>query len=64
MIKNALVQVKVDYYYTCNGVQARNELTMVVGQDPNKRPPEDFVLNYLRRRHPGCDIEIISMDWL
>ena len=64
MIENKLVQAKVDYYYTCDGVQNRNTMTIVVGQNPNKVPSEEVVLNYLQRKHANCTIEIISLEWI
>ena len=64
MIENKLVEAKVDYNYTCNGVTTRNTITMVVGQNPNKIPSVDFILNYLKRRHADCEIEIINVEWL
>lgn len=54
---------RVDYYYSFRGSRTRTQLGISVSQHLNGATTESSVLNYLRRKHPGCEIELMSVDW-
>lgn len=54
---------KVDYYYVRSGTRARTTSTLSVSQHLHGATTENAVLNYLRQRHPGYEITLMSVDW-
>lgn len=55
---------KANYYYVKNGSRCRTSITGSVSQHLHGATTESAVLNYLRRMHPGCEIELMSLDWI
>lgn len=56
-------RVRVDYYYLKNGSRTRTQTTLHVVYNLNQGTTDFAVMNYLRKRHPGCEIELLSTDW-
>ena len=54
---------KVDYYYSKNGARTRTTMTGSVSQHLQGATTESAVLNYLRNKHPGYEILLMSLDW-
>lgn len=54
---------KVDYYYEKKGSRARTSATLSVSQHLHLATTESAVMGYLRARHPGCEITLMSLDW-
>lgn len=59
-----LKRFSVDYIYqTATGGPHRTQLISTNTQLPNLATSETAVLAWLRKRHVGCEITIISLDW-
>lgn len=56
---------RADYYYQKPGVAAktRTQITGSVSQHLHGATTESAVLNYLRGKHPGYEILLMSLDW-
>ena len=56
---------RVDYYYQKPGVgsRTRTQLTGSVSQHLRGATTEKAVLHYLREKHPGYEILLMSVDW-
>lgn len=54
---------RADYYYSKNGSRTRTQLMGSVSQHLQGATTESAVLSYLRRKHPGYDIDLMSLDW-
>lgn len=57
---------KAQYFYgTPNGSRTLSQLMSNVSQlsSPSART-ESAVLAYLRKRHPGLEIELVSVEWV
>lgn len=55
---------KADYYYSRpKGSRTRTTLTGSVSQHLQGATTESAVLNYLRRQHPGYEIELMTLEW-
>ncbi len=56
---------RADYYYQKPGVGAktRTQITGSVSQHLHGATTESAVLNYLRAKHPGYEILLMSLDW-
>ncbi len=56
---------RADYYYQKPGVAAktRTQITGSVSQHLHGATTESAVLNYLRAKHPGYEILLMSLDW-
>jgi len=57
---------RVDYYYKMNGSSgrgARTQLSGSVGQNLNGGTTESAVLEWLRKRHSGCEITLMKVEW-
>ena len=56
---------RVDYYYQKPGVgsRTRTQLTGSVSQHLRGATTENAVLHYLREKHPGYEILLMSVDW-
>jgi hypothetical protein len=55
-----------DYYYTKEGGVGgtRTHLRGSVSQHLRGGSTESAVMSYLRSKHPGHDIELMSLDWI
>ena len=62
-MSNKPTQAKIDYYHIMNGSRGRTTSIISVSQHLNGATTESAVLNYLRRMHPGEEIELMSVDW-
>lgn len=54
---------RADYYYSRNLSRTRTQLTGSVSQHLNGATTESAVLSYLRRKHPGYEIDLMSLEW-
>lgn len=63
MSDNKPTSVSVNYYYSKNGAKTRSQATLSVSQNLNQGTTESAVLNYLRNRHSGYEIELLSLEW-
>lgn len=54
---------RADYYYIKNGSRTRTQLHGSVSQHLQGATTESSVLNYLRKKHPGYEIELMSLEW-
>lgn len=63
MTSNKVTACRVDYYYGKGGARTRCQLGISVWQHLNGATTENSVLNYLRKKHPGYEIELMSIDW-
>lgn len=63
MSDNKPTMVRADYYYVRNGTRTRTQTTLSVSQNLNQGTTENAVLNYLRKHHSGCEIELLHLDW-
>lgn len=52
-----------DYYYSKGGSRTRTTLAGSVSQHLHGATTESSVLNYLRKKHPGYEIELMRLDW-
>jgi hypothetical protein len=55
---------RVDYYYERNGARTRTKRTLSVVYNLRQARSETAVLAYLRQHHPGCEITIMSLEWV
>jgi len=59
-----LKRFSVDYIFqTKTGGPHRTQLVSTNMQLPNLASSETAVLAWLRKRHTGCEITIVSLDW-
>lgn len=63
MSNNQSTQVRVDYYYMRNGSRTRTQRTLSTVYNLHQARSETAILRYLREQHPGCEIEIMSLEW-
>jgi hypothetical protein len=56
---------RADYYYQKPGIgsKSRTQITGSVSQHLHSATTESAVLNYLRSKHPGYEIILMSLDW-
>ncbi len=56
---------RADYYYQKIGSAARTRTGHVgsVSQHLHGATTESAVLEYLRKKHPGYDISLMSLEW-
>ena len=54
-----------DYYYQKPGVgsRTRTKITGNVSQHLQGATTESAVLAYLRKKHPGHEVTLMSLDW-
>lgn len=55
---------RVDYYYEHNGSRGRTQLNGSVMQHLHGATTETAVLSYLRKKHPGCEITMMNLEWM
>lgn len=54
---------RADYYYRKGTIRTRTQLTGSVSQHLEGATTESAVVNYLRRKHQGYDIDLMQLDW-
>lgn len=54
---------KADYYYIKNGSRGRTGISGYIGQHLGGAETESAVLNYLKKRHPGAEIELMKVEF-
>jgi hypothetical protein len=56
---------RADYYYKHTGSRSstRTQITGSVSQHLNGATTENAVVAYLRRKHPGHGILLMSLEW-
>ena len=57
---------RADYYYKKKGAPGRGVRTQITGSSSGHlkgASTESAVINYLRSRHPGHDIELMTLEW-
>lgn len=54
---------RVDYYYSKGLSKTRTQLTGSVSQHLHNARTESAVMSYLRSKHPGYDIYLMSLEW-
>jgi hypothetical protein len=62
-MSNKPTYYRADYYYSKNGSRSRTQISGLVSQHLNGATTESAVLNYLRHKHSGYEIELMSLDW-
>ena len=62
---NSRKRFKVDYTYgkSSGGSQHRTQLVSSNVQLPMMATSETAVLGWLKKKHIGCEITIIALDW-
>ena len=61
-----VTKYRADYYYKQSGTSGRGGRTQISGsvmQHLQGASTESAVLNYLRKKHAGCEIELMRLDW-
>jgi hypothetical protein len=54
---------KADYYYSKGSSRTRTSISGYVSQHLHGATTESAVVNYLRSKHPGYEISLMSLDW-
>ena len=57
---------RADYYYKKPGMGGRGTRTQISGpvsQHLAGGTTENAVLAYLRKKHPGCEITLMGLEW-
>ena len=63
MTSNRPSSYRADYYYVKGGSRTRTQLHGSVSQHLHGATTESSVLNYLRKKHPGHEIELMTLEW-
>lgn len=54
---------RVDYYYSKGTSRTRTQLTGSVSQHLHGATTESAVMSYLRSKHHGYEIYLMSLEW-
>lgn len=54
---------RADYYYGKGLSRTRTQLTGSVSQHLQGATTESAVMSYLRKKHPGYEIDLMSLEW-
>lgn len=54
---------RADYYYSKGLNRTRTQLTGSVSQHLHGATTESAVMSYLRKKHQGYDIYLMSLEW-
>lgn len=54
---------RADYYYSKGLSRTRTQLTGSVSQHLHGATTESAVMSYLRNKHQGYDIYLMSLEW-
>lgn len=54
---------RADYYYSKSLSKTRTQLTGSVSQHLHGATTESAVLSYLRKKHQGYEIDLMSLEW-
>lgn len=63
MAKDKPTGYRADYYYSKGLGRTRTQLTGSVSQHLQGATTESAVMSYLRSKHPGYEIHLMSLDW-
>lgn len=58
-----LSSFRADYYYNKGGSRTRTSLTGSVSQHLHGATTESAVMYYLRNKHQGYEIILMSLEW-
>lgn len=61
-----IVNYRADYYYKKPGASGRGTRTQIAGpvsQHLRGASTESAVLDYLRKKHKGCEIVLMKLEW-
>ncbi len=56
---------RADYYYqkSGSGSRARTQISGSVSQHLRGATTESAVMSYLHKKHPGCEITLMKLEW-
>jgi hypothetical protein len=63
MINNKPSNYRADYYYSKNLSRTRTQLTGSISQHLQGATTESAVMSYLRKKHQGYEIDLMSLEW-
>ena len=56
---------RADYYYQKSGSssRARTQISGSISQHLRGATTESAVMSYLQKKHPGCEITLMKLEW-
>jgi len=63
MSNNKPTGYRADYYYSKGLSRTRTQLTGSVSQHLQGATTESAVMSYLRKKHQGYEIDLMSLEW-
>ena len=56
---------RADYYYqkSGSGSRARTQISGSISQHLRGATTESAVMSYLHKKHPGCEITLMKLEW-
>jgi hypothetical protein len=63
MTDKKIKEYRADYYYRKGNARTRSQISGNVWQHLEGATTESAVIAYLRRRHPGYEIDLMSVEW-